>query len=1012
MKNPVRILLGCLLLLADSAASAQPRNGELTFTVQQLQPGHSFDLSGEWLYKPGYAIARGEKPEATESQLGFVPVPVPQLLNRVRWWLDDSADFQRREDARLKRLGFDTERAEEGWYHLKLKLPQLPGGRRLFLEFEGIAMKCKVFCNGELLGEHTGMFSRFSFDLTTRCKTGMNLIAVFVSMEKIPTSSLFMGEAVTVNLTASKVRSLSKGMYGPLLPGFENRSYDLHGIWQPVKLAVRGPAKIQDVWFIPELNGAEVRVQASSTAAVQSGFINARWTDSNTGKTFAAVALPIQLGELTKQTLTLTNVQPKLWTPATPNLYRLEVTLESGVGELLDLWTRQVGFRTFEVHGNQLFLNGKPYWLRGANHLPYGKNPWGPELPRKLIQALHDTNVRITRTHATPWNEAWLNAADEIGLGVSIEGIRPWALAGKIGITPPELFDHWLMENEDIIKRCRNHPSVLIYTVGNEMLLGDTKNLEKWQQLSTVVKQTRRLDPARPVIASSEYQRAAEFFDTSLKPSGIDDGDIDDIHRYNNWYGPSSFVTNSAFEVETKRNIWKRPLIGQEMSSGYPDLDSGLPVLRYTRDLLTPQAWVGQYAYPGSDPTAFLEHHRAVTKRWAERLRFERSNKTAGFMLFAAECWFAHSYDPKRISPYPVCEAVRQAWAPMGLALETSRRRFYEYEPVDTVVFVTNDDDNFRDYDDLELQLNVENASSGKSIVETSVGRIAYLAYYQTARLPIHFVTPASGVARKAARLKLRLLANKKELSQTTEPIQIFAKPAPAEKRLLENALALSLGPELSRLAKLHFHSTITDQSLLGGAGPAVILLGREHPLGALQEGGSIRQLIERGATAILFSPDKEIVEIFPEEILDFKESEVEFADLAPIFGTKLAQNLHPMDAKWWGRSNDWRLFIASQSHRLKQSGRARELLRYIPPHSYIPAARLPEQYRTVLFEIPLGQGRLWICDLDFEQTISTDPAARLFAENLLRAAADPGSTRNLPRVPSHEEQLKAAQIK
>jgi len=84
-------------------------------------------------------------------------------------------------------------------------------------------------------------------------------------------------------------------------------------------------------------------------------------------------------------------------------------------------------------------------------------------------------------------------------------------------------------------------------------------------------------------------------------------------------------------------------------------------------------------------------------------------------------------------------------------------------------------------------------------------------------------------------------------------------------------------------------------------------------------------------------------------------------------------------------------------------------LLRYIPPHSYIPAAKLPEQYRTVMFEIPLGRGRVWICDLDLKQSIGIDPAATLCAENLLLASADPASTKQLPKVPSHEELLQTS---
>jgi hypothetical protein len=963
-----------LTLSSFSLTGAHITNSTFTFTTNQIERAHSFDLTpAEWLYKPGYSLTSNEKPQLDYDHTGFAPVAVPQFLNRIHWWLDDSEDFKKHEDARLKKLGFDTDRAEDGWYHLTLDLPAIPAGKHLLLEFEGVAMKCKAYCNGAILGEHTGMFSRFSFDLTPHLKPGTNLFALHVSMEKIPASTLSMGEAVTVNLTASKVRSLSKGMYGPLAPGFDNHSYDLHGIWQPVRLVIRGAATIEDAWFAPSLEGAEVRVQVSSAKRTRPAILKAKWTEANTTNIFAELdGERIQLGKSSTHTLWLSNVHPKLWTPADPNLYRLEVTLESPDGELLDSWSHNVGFRTFEIRGNQFFLNGHPYWLRGANHLPYGKNPWDPELPRRLIKYLHDANVRITRTHATPWNEAWLDAADEIGLAVSLEGIRPWALAGEIGPTPPDLFQYWLMENEDVVKRARNHPSVFIYTIGNEMLLRDPKNLEKWQQLSKVVKQTRQLDPTRPVIASSEYQRDPDFYKTVLQPAGIDDGDIDDIHRYNNWYGPSSFVSDSKFESEMKKRSRNRPFVGQEMSTGYPDLDTGLPVLRYTRDLLTPQAWVGQYAYPGSDPAIFLEHHRAVTKRWAEQLRFQRSTNTAGFMLFAAECWFKHSYDSASLEPYPVLEAVRDAWAPIGFAVENGRRRFYGGEEFETAVYLSNDDDKFRDYHDLSLfSLNGPIPFWTKK-EEPKVANFSQLPYGRTIRIPVRLSIERTSSARERSDLRLDLYAAPRGnwLGRLFEPIDVFQKP--------------------------------TNEFSSG----SITLIQPKQSLSGLAPDAPLRRQIEDGATVIVLSPSDEILKLFPDDILDSKPGEAEFADWSLIAGTKLVENLQPMDLKWWARTNDSRLFIASQSHRLKPTGHARELLRYIPPHSYISADKLPEQYRTVLFEIPLGKGRLWICDLDIFECLSIDPAARLFADNLFRAAADPSSTANLPKLLSHEQLL------
>src|SRR6266853_6958530 len=201
------ICCSALLFIALAGGSAEVRNGILTLATNQLESVGSLNLTpAEWLYKPGYSITTNEKPQLDYDHTGFAPISVPQFLNRIHWWLDDSEDFKKHEDARLKKLGFDTDRAEDGWYHPTLEVPAIPPGKRLFLEFEGVAMKCKAYCNGAALGEHTGMFSRFSFDLTSHLKPGTNLFALYVSMEKIPASTLSMGEAFTVNLTASKVR--------------------------------------------------------------------------------------------------------------------------------------------------------------------------------------------------------------------------------------------------------------------------------------------------------------------------------------------------------------------------------------------------------------------------------------------------------------------------------------------------------------------------------------------------------------------------------------------------------------------------------------------------------------------------------------------------------------------------------------------------------------------------------------------------------------------------------------
>ncbi len=1008
MSHRTKIIFALLFLFVFSVEifAQKLTGGEVKINAVKMPNGASVDLTGNWFYRPDYAVKNGEKTETILPGNEDFPVAVPQFLNRVRWWLDDSEDFKKSEDARLKKLGFDTEKADAGWYKIILDAPQLPNGKHLFLEFDGVAMKSKVFLNGKLLGEHAGMFSRFEFDLTAHLHTGKNLLAVYVSMEKIPVSTVSLGQAVSVNLTASKVLSMSKGMFGPLAPVADNRAYDLHGIWQPVRLTVRGAAKLENIYFVPTLTGAKVNVEADALGSNQNAILKARWLNQKTNKVFAfAEPQKIQLSSgKSTATLEIKNLKPKLWTPAEPNLYQLEVTLETERGEVLDKFAQKVGFRTFEARGNKLFLNGKPYWLRGANQLPYGKNPWDAKLARKLIQLMHDNNQRVTRTHATPWNEAWLDAADEIGLGVSVEGIRPWAFVGKIGATPPDLFEHWQMENADVVRRIRNHPSVLIWTIGNEMLLRDAENVEKWKQLSAIVKQTRELDATRPTVVSSSYIRETGLYEKVIKPNNIDDGDIDDIHSYRGWYADSPFVTDSLFEKERKDANYNRPFIGQEMATGYPDLDTGLPTFTYTKNQRSPQSWVGVHAYPGSDPKVFLEHQRIVTKRLAEQLRFQRGDKTAGFLLFSAECWFAHSYDANTVKPYPVLEAVKYAFAPVGLALETAQRRFYAGDAVKTAVYVTNDDEQFRDFKNLQIEFSFVGAN-GKQISSAKFGNPANLKYYETAKVSGEIKIPNGINSRAKLNLITRLLQGDSEISRTVDEVEIFPRPRSLNK-LQSTAVNVALGAEMSKLVGEKFQNAAKDAS-----NNSVVFVGKNATLAELKKGGKFYNAANDGATVIVFSPGKKIQDLFPNDVSAVKNVNGEFADWTPATGTKLAADLQPMDLKWWARSGDWRALVASESHKLNPAGAARELIRFIPAHGYIALDRVSEFMQTVLFEIPVGKGRVWVCDLDLEESVAIDPAARIFAENLLNAAADPNSTKDLIKMPTHEEMLAGEKV-
>jgi hypothetical protein len=250
----------------------------------------------------------------------------------------------------------------------------------------------------------------------------------------------------------------------------------------------------------------------------------------------------------------------------------------------------------------------------------------------------------------------------------------------------------------------------------------------------------------------------------------------------------------------------------------------------------------------------------------------------------------------------------------------------------------------------------------------------------------------------------LRCLKKGTEISRTSTPIEICSKPPPPHP-LDASVILLGLTPNLTQFAHDFFHRPHLE---LKSSEPAnsLVLAGPAIAPQELAPGGSLRTWIENGGTAILFSPSAKIAKLFPEQILNVTTNLAEFADWVPVRDSVMSSGLKPMDLKWWSRPNDERLFIASQSHRLRSGADAREFLRYIPPHSYISADKVPEQYRTVLFQLTAGKGRIWICDLDLEQCLSREPLARQFTENLWRAAVDPDFEKGLHPIPSHEELL------
>src|SRR6202789_3547448 len=139
-----------------------------------------------------------------------------------------------------------------------------------------------------------------------------------------------------------------------------------------------------------------------------------------------------------------------------------------------------------------------------------------------------------------------------------------------------DLLHAWKSEFLALIHKHRNHPSIILWTVNNEMKFEafDRKNptllRQKWEVLNDMVRSIRTTDPTRPIVCDSSYCRreVGTEYEDLIRPSGFDDGDIDDAHRYPGWYEPSFFRYFNG-EFGKSASFPGRPLISQEMATGY-----------------------------------------------------------------------------------------------------------------------------------------------------------------------------------------------------------------------------------------------------------------------------------------------------------------------------------------------------------------------------------------------------------------------------------------------------------
>src|SRR5665213_3464848 len=665
-------------------------------------------LDGNWLLLPGYQLAAGQMPTALRyDDSAWHVMKVPEFWTPGLSWLHGETGFPDlkgvamtkgvaeslyvEETRRADAYTFDWRRARSAWYRHYLDLPADLQGRHFDLTFDAIAKVSEVWVNGLRVGGHTGLFGEVKCDVTAALRPGANVIAVHVigqlESDKNAAGNV-EGVAVTVEVTSQMLHSLPHGMLQD----------HVAGIWQPVKLTVTSPVLVSDVFIEPNLHGAEINLDILNTSQKSATVGLDYEITAVSNKTLlyrSQDEMPVEVGagETGHRKLSTPRLNPKLWSPSEPNLYNLQIQLRDG-DQIIDRYTVRFGFRTFTKDGARFLLNGRPYWLRGANPFPNTLRPNDSALAHRFMQLAREGNVAATRSHIIPFTSTWLDAADETGMAVSFEGTWPWLMLRG---PPPatNLLQAWKDEFLSLIRQHRNHPSLVLWTVNNEMNfsyndVNDPVMLKKkWAILDDMIKAMRHEDPTRLIVADSNYTRkqAAKAYQTVVQPNNFDDGDIDDAHRYFGWYNDSFFHFYDG-QFGEQLSTPGRPLISQEMATGYPNNDDGHPTRFYLFKHHTPQALVGDDAYENADPAIFLERQAFMTKELAETFRRTERMTVEGIFHFAYFTWFLQPWSLEKIQPGPAYYGLQKALQPVLVSAELYGRHFYAGRDIDRRVCV------------------------------------------------------------------------------------------------------------------------------------------------------------------------------------------------------------------------------------------------------------------------------------------------------------------------------------
>jgi beta-galactosidase len=532
MRRPLWLLLLCLLPLAveNQAQKTQTNRSQRSTTVD---PRVEMPLRDGWRFKlgPESATELQAEPDAT-----WTTVSVPHTWNRVGYYKDAPASHINTAQNVVTTQG-------GGWYKLVFTPPANVAGMESFLQFDAASRIATVWLNGTMLGTHRGGFSRFRLDSTEALKPGQeNTLTV-----KVDNTKPALGSSTADVLPLTGDFFVYGGLYRPVSLVFTNKmhldlmDYGSSGVYAKTTSVASGVAQVQ------------VRVRMRNDSE-QSGAVMLRTLLIDSMGKIAAQqeqSVTVEPANVVENIANVAVPHPHLWQGVEdPYLYRLVVELSNKSAELVDRVSLPFGIRQVRFdpdHG--LFLNGKHMAVHGVGyHQDREGNGWASEpedvaADEATMREMGVTGIRLTHyQHGQPIHDL----ADRDGLVVwdEIPLVSQWTLGGSSQPTAA-IRENARQQLRELIAQDFNHPSVITWSIGNEIDFGNSMPAfvgnktgavpDPLPLLKELNQLAHELDPGRPTTLATCCEGIRYAPDTVV-PITASVTDLSGANRYFGWY--------------------------------------------------------------------------------------------------------------------------------------------------------------------------------------------------------------------------------------------------------------------------------------------------------------------------------------------------------------------------------------------------------------------------------------------------------------------------------------------